>query len=219
MKITAYHEAGHTLVGMYTKDARPVHKVTIVAKGESGGHTAFIPNKDEWHQTRSQLLAIMDVSMGGRVAEELIFGKGEVTGGAMSDFTHASNIAETMVKQLGMSEKIGIRVYNDERRIGDATKATIDEEINDVLNASYKRAMKILKDHPKELKLLAEALINHETLDGEEVKIVIQGKPLPEDRKGGKSIKPAEKTKNTIVMPQLLGGGGGGGTATSDSLT
>ena len=143
MKITAYHEAGHTLVSLYTTDARPVHKVTIVAKGESGGHTAFIPTKgSEWHQTRSQLIAMMDVAMGGRAAEEIIFGKGQITGGASSDLNGASNVADAMVKQLGMSEKIGLRVYGDERRIGDATKAIIDAEITDLLNASYKRALK-----------------------------------------------------------------------------
>ena len=109
LKITAFHEAGHTLVALYSKEANPIHKVTIVAKGQSGGHTGFLPKKEStWHQTRSQLLALLDVGMGGRAAEELIFGKDNVTGGASSDLNNASNIAEAMVKELAMSEKVKI---------------------------------------------------------------------------------------------------------------
>ena len=107
LKITAYHEAGHTLVSYYTKDSNPIHKVTIVSKGQTGGHTAFIPKENQWHQTRSQLLARMDVGMGGRAAEELIFGKEKVTGGASNDLQGATNISEAMVKQLAMSDKLG----------------------------------------------------------------------------------------------------------------
>merc|ERR1719295_1701438 len=89
----------------------PLHKVTIVAKGQSGGHTAFLPPENqEWHQTKSQMKATMDVGMGGRAAEELIFGKEKITGGASSDLFSCTRVAEDMVKKLGMSEKIGLRV-------------------------------------------------------------------------------------------------------------
>ena len=114
MEITAYHEAGHTLVNHFTKGANTLHKVTLLAKGGSGGHTAMVPNANaEWHQTKEQMVASMDVAMGGRAAEELIFGKDKITGGASSDLQSASNVSEYMVKKLGMSEKVGLRIYND----------------------------------------------------------------------------------------------------------
>ena len=115
LEITAYHEAGHTLVALLTKDAMPLHKVTILAKGQSGGHTGFtIPENMQWHETKAQMLANMDVSMGGRIAEELIFGKEKITGGASSDLSSATRTAVSMVKKLGMSEKVGLRVQYDD---------------------------------------------------------------------------------------------------------
>ena len=99
IKITAYHEAGHTIVAYFTKDADPIHKVTIVAKGQSGGHTAFIKEKDQWHQKKSQLLAHMDVAMGGRIAEEMILGKERVTGGGSSDMNNATGISTGKIKK------------------------------------------------------------------------------------------------------------------------
>ena len=115
LEITAYHEAGHTLVAFFTKDSMPLHKVTILAKGHSGGHTGFTPTENmQWHKTKAQMKASMDVSMGGRVAEELIFGTEKVTGGASSDLNMATHVAVDMVKRLGMSEKVGLRVQYDD---------------------------------------------------------------------------------------------------------
>lgn len=149
LRITAYHEAGHTLVAYFTNDATPLHKVTIVAKGSSGGHTAFLPPRDFDFKTRSQFHAEMDVSMGGRAAEELVFGKEKVTGGASSDLQSATGIAEYMVTQLGMSEKIGLRVFGDggsaNSDTGPGTMELIDAEVNRMLDESYKRAGSILK--------------------------------------------------------------------------
>ena len=123
LTITAYHEAGHTLVAYFTPDAMPLHKVTIVAKGGSGGHTAFIPAENsEWHQTKAQLKARMDTSMGGRAAEELIFGKEKITGGASSDLQAATRISVNMVTQLGMSEKFGNRILHDNQHNSSNTK-------------------------------------------------------------------------------------------------
>ena len=117
LEITAYHEAGHTLVNHFTPGANPLHKVTILAKGGSGGHTAFVPSANaEWHQTKEQMIARMDTAMGGRAAEELIFGKDKITGGASSDLRSASNVSEVMVKKLGMSDKVGLRIYSDDER-------------------------------------------------------------------------------------------------------
>ena len=115
LEITAYHEAGHTLVALFTKDSMPLHKVTILAKGGSGGHTGFTPTENmQWHQTKSQMKARMDVAMGGRIAEELIFGTEKITGGASSDLAGATQTAVNMVKKLGMSEKVGLRVQYDD---------------------------------------------------------------------------------------------------------
>lgn len=181
LKITAYHEAGHTLVAYFTEDAQPLHKVTIVAKGMSGGHTAFLPEKDTYHETKSQLLAAMDVAMGGRAAEEIIFGKDKVTGGASSDLSGATSTAEVMIKKLGMSEKLGLRVVHDRdglvagNDLSPATVEAIDNEVSRVLNDAYQRALKILKNHRKELDMLADALLNYETLDADDIKAIIEG--------------------------------------------
>merc|ERR1712150_470412 len=152
--------------------------------GQSGGHTGFtIPENMQWHETKAQMLANMDVSMGGRIAEELIFGKEKITGGASSDLSSATRTAVSMVKKLGMSEKVGLRVqYDDPVQImeyGPSTRELTDEEINRLLNESYKRATTLLTKHKKELVLLAEALLKYETLDAEDVKCIVEQKRPP----------------------------------------
>jgi len=180
LTITAYHEAGHTLVAYFTPDAMPLHKVTIVAKGGSGGHTAFIPPENaEWHQTKAQLKARMDTSMGGRAAEELIFGKEKITGGASSDLQSATRISVNMVTQLGMSEKFGNRILHDNEHNSSNTKEMVDGEIKSNLEDSYKRAMNVLTTHKNELHMLAEALLKYETLDADDIKSIIEQKRPP----------------------------------------
>ncbi|XP_031842415.1 ATP-dependent zinc metalloprotease YME1L [Nomia melanderi] len=182
--LTAYHEAGHALVSYYTKDAVPLHKVTIIPRGHSLGHTSFMPEKDVYHTTKSQLLATMDSMMGGRAAEELIFGPDKVTTGAASDFQQATLVAEQMVKSYGMSEKVGFRahtdsssqLYNGGSDYGPSTNELIDNEVKRLLQESYDRARTILKTHAKEHKQLAESLLKYETLDGDEVKAILNGK-------------------------------------------
>jgi ATP-dependent metalloprotease len=209
MKITAFHEAGHTLVAYYNKEAMPIHKVTIIAKGQSGGHTAFIPKDNQWHQTRIQLLARMDVAMGGRAAEELIFGKEKVTGGASSDLNGATGVAEAMVKKLAMSDNLGLRHISDEAiangLVGDSTKTVIDTEVNTFLEESYTRAMNVLKTHRKELDLLADALLNYETLDGDEVKSVIEGKTLTRKKVVRQSESKSKVDKGKHTPTPLIG--------------
>merc|ERR1712150_283604 len=128
-----------------------------------------------------QMVASMDVAMGGRAAEELIFGKDKITGGASSDLQSASNVSEYMVKKLGMSEKVGLRIYNDKDidYQSSTSKEMIDGEINNLLDESYKRAMNILVAHKKELHLLAEALLKYETLDAVDVKTIIEQRRPP----------------------------------------
>ena len=105
-RITAYHESGHALVAFFTKDSTPLHKVTIVSRGPSLGHTAYIPDKENYHITKSQMLAMMDAALGGRAAEEIIFGSEKVTTGASSDLKEATSLATRMVKTFGMSDKV-----------------------------------------------------------------------------------------------------------------
>lgn len=114
-KITAYHEGGHAIVAYFTKESHPIHKVTIMPRGQSLGHTAYIPEKEGYHVTKAQLLATMDTMMGGRAAEELIFGPEKITSGASSDLKQATSIAQQMVKDWGMSDKVGLRTIEPSR--------------------------------------------------------------------------------------------------------
>lgn len=176
---TAVHEAGHTLVCLFTKDATPLHKVTIISRGASLGHTAFIPDKENYSLTKSQMLAQMDVAMGGRVAEELVFGSDKVTSGASNDLKGATDVATNMVKFMGMSEKVGVRTFHsapDAQDVSSSSSEAVDSEIKRLLQESYDRAKVVLKTHQNELKLLSDALLKYETLDAEDVKRVIEGK-------------------------------------------
>uniref|UniRef100_A0A2M3Z283 Putative atp-dependent zinc metalloprotease yme1 n=1 Tax=Anopheles braziliensis TaxID=58242 RepID=A0A2M3Z283_9DIPT len=183
-KITAYHEGGHAIVAYYTKESHPLHKVTIMPRGPSLGHTAYIPEKERYHVTKQQLLAMMDTMMGGRAAEELIFGQDKITSGASSDLKQATSIASHMVKEWGMSEKVGLRTIEGPKGFGQnevlspATIEGVDNEIKKLLNDSYERAKTILKQHAKEHKALAEALLKYETLDAEDIKAIMGGEKL-----------------------------------------
>ncbi|XP_031706051.1 ATP-dependent zinc metalloprotease YME1L1-like isoform X1 [Anarrhichthys ocellatus] len=176
--ITAYHESGHAIVAFYTKDAMPINKATIMPRGPTLGHVSMLPENDRWSETRAQLLAQMDVSMGGRVAEELIFGDEYITTGASSDFDGATKIAKMMVTRFGMSDKLGVMTYGDVTKQSPETQAIIEQEIRALLNDSYERARNILKTYSNEHKKLADALLAHETLDAKEIKLVLEGKSL-----------------------------------------
>ncbi|MEE6466997.1 hypothetical protein FKM82_007113 [Ascaphus truei] len=176
--ITAYHESGHAIIAYYTKDAMPINKATIMPRGPTLGHVSLLPENDRWSETRSQLLAQMDVSMGGRVAEEIIFGAEQITTGASSDFDGATKIANLMVTKFGMSEKLGVMTYTDKVKVSPETQAAIEQEIRVLLKDSYERAKLILKTHAKEHKNLAEALLMYETLDAKDIQMVLEGKKL-----------------------------------------
>ncbi|XP_018783622.1 PREDICTED: ATP-dependent zinc metalloprotease YME1 homolog isoform X1 [Bactrocera latifrons] len=177
--ITAYHEGGHAIVAYYTKESHPLHKVTIMPRGPSLGHTAYIPEKERYHVTKAQLLAMMDTMMGGRAAEELVFGVEKITSGASSDLKQATSIATHMVKDWGMSEKVGLRTFDNAKglvaaeSLGPNTVEIVDAEIKRILNESYERAKAILRKHTKEHKALAEALLKYETLDAEDIKAIM----------------------------------------------
>lgn len=185
--ITAYHEGGHAIVAYFTKDSHPLHKVTIIPRGPSLGHTAYIPEKERYHVTKSQLLAMMDTMMGGRAAEELVFGPDKITSGASSDLKQATAIAIHMVKDWGMSEKVGLRTHDGNNsgivvvnELSPSTNDQIDSEIKRIMTESYERAKNILKTHQREHKMLAEALLKYETLDAEDIKSIMTGKETPD---------------------------------------
>lgn len=177
-EITAYHESGHAIIAYYTKDAMPINKATIMPRGPTLGHVSMLPENDRWSETRAQLLAQMDVSMGGRVAEELIFGNEYITTGASSDFDSATKIAKMMVTRFGMSEKLGVMTYADLTKQSPETQAAIEHEVRILLKDSYERAKALLKSHAKEHKNLAEALLRYETLDAKDIQFVLEGKTL-----------------------------------------
>ncbi|XP_037537983.1 ATP-dependent zinc metalloprotease YME1L1b [Nematolebias whitei] len=177
-QITAYHESGHAIVAYYTKDAMPINKATIMPRGPSLGHVSMLPENDRWSETCSQLLAQMDVSMGGRVAEEIMFGNENITTGASSDFDSATRIAQMMVTRYGMCDKLGVMTYSDMTEQSPHTQAAVEHEVRLLLKESYERAKALLKSHAKEHKTLADALLLYETLDAKEIQLVLEGKPL-----------------------------------------
>ncbi|KAJ8078767.1 i-AAA protease yme1 [Marasmius tenuissimus] len=174
---TAYHEGGHALVAFYTDGAMPLHKVTCVPRGHALGYTAFLPENDRFSVSLKEYLASIDVSMGGRVAEELIYGSDAVTSGASSDIQNATSVARNMVKRWGFS-KLGPVYYGDESGLSARRKDEIEDEVTKIIKESEHRATSLLKSKLEELHRLAHALVEHETLDREEVSKVIKGEPI-----------------------------------------
>jgi len=181
-RCTAFHEAGHALVGTLTEGAMPIHKATIMPRGNSLGMVTMLPDGDQTSQSYKEMLAGMDVAMGGRVAEELIFGEENVTSGAMSDIANATKLARAMVTKYGFSPEVGI-VYHSgdtgEHSASEGTRGKIDGEVKRLTDASYQRATDMLKKYNKAHCLLAETLIEYETLTGDEVRELIKNGKKP----------------------------------------
>jgi len=177
-RMTAYHEGGHALVAALTPGADPVHKATIMPRGRALGMVQQLPEGDQTSRRRGQMVADLDVCMGGRVAEELVYGEDEVTSGASSDLQQATRLAKAMVMYYGMSDEVGPVFYDNRDKISPETKAKIDLEIKNMLDESYARATKLLTENRSTLNKLANALIEHETLTGAEIQDLIAGKRL-----------------------------------------
>ena len=190
-KLTAYHEGGHAVVAHLLPNADPVHKISIIARGASGGHTRLLPEEDRHFWSRSQLTDTLAYALGGMAAEELVFG--ETTTGPGSDLEHASRTARRMVSRFGMSKRLGPVVFGtDEEQIflgrefgsarnySDETASIIDEEVRRLLDEARERATELLTEHRKRLDDLAALLMEKETLQGAELAAALDGRPLPE---------------------------------------
>jgi len=200
-KLTAYHEAGHALVTLNEKASDPIHKATIVPRGRALGVVMRLPEGDRLSMTREKLKADLSVAMGGRVAEELIFGDDKVTTGAASDIKQVTNIARKMVTEWGLSEKVGLLDYSSEsmdpfagpsggNKISDKTTAAIDTEIRRIADEAYARAKKILSDNMDDLHKIAKALMEYEILSGEEIKALLRGEEIKREDDDSRSSAP-----------------------------
>jgi cell division protease FtsH len=223
-KLTAFHEGGHALVALHCPASDPIHKATIIPRGRALGMVMRLPERDEYSQSREKMHDNLAIAMGGRVAEEIIFGYDKVTSGASSDIQYATNLARAMVTQWGMSDKLGPLLYsaNEEevflghsvarqQNVSEETSNLIDAEIKSFVEGANDRAKQILTDYNKELHIIAEALLEYETLSGDEIKALIAGEEI---RKGdsNKSAPPpppaatsAVPTAGTGLNPQPEG--------------
>lgn len=215
-RLTAYHEAGHALVGLNVPDHDPVYKVTIIPRGRALGVTMFLPEEDRYSHTRQRLESQISGLFGGRVAEELIFGYEHITTGASNDIERATELARNMVTKWGLSEKLGPLTYGEEegevflgrsmtqrKELSQSTATTIDAEIRALIDRNYQRAQKILKDNLDKLHLMAEALIKYETIGDDQIQDILAGRPAREPAGWEeKPAKPAADQQENIVPPQ-----------------
>jgi cell division protease FtsH len=187
--LTAYHEAGHAIVGLNVVAGIPVHKATIIPRGRAMGMVKFLPEGDRYSMKYKEFTSQLAVAMGGRVAEEITFGKDNVTSGASSDIQQATKMAKAMVTQLGYSDELGTVAYGDnqeevflgmsmgrQQNVSEATAQKIDAEVRRLVEEGYETARRILTEKKKEFEILAQALLEYETLTGEEITDVINGK-------------------------------------------
>jgi cell division protease FtsH len=188
-KLTAYHEAGHAIVGRLVPDHDPVHKVTIIPRGRALGVTLFLPEEDRYSFSKQRLESQISSLFGGRLAEELIFGHDHVTTGASNDIERATDIARNMVTKWGLSEKLGPLTYIEDedevflgrsvtkqKNVSDETSHIIDEEIRSVIDRNYERAKTILTENMEKLHMMADALIKYETIDSDQIDDIMNGK-------------------------------------------
>jgi len=194
-KLTAYHEAGHAIVTINEKAAYPIHKATIIPRGRALGMVMQLPERDEVSQTREQLHAQMAIAMGGRVAEEIIFGDDKVTTGAASDIEQATKRARAMVMRAGLSKELGPVAYGEneeevflgrsvarQQNMSEETARKVDTEIRKFVDQGYDRAKKVLTEKIDDLHKLAKALLTYETLSGAEIEDIVNKNIYPKNK-------------------------------------
>ncbi|HEV8123705.1 MAG TPA: ATP-dependent zinc metalloprotease FtsH [Gemmatimonadales bacterium] len=190
--LTAYHEAGHAIVAIKTPGSDPIHKVTIVPRGRALGLTASLPEVDRHNYTKEWLIGNLAMFFGGRVAEELVFGPEKVTTGAGNDIERATGLARRMVTQFGMSDRVGAmsvgdreqeiflgREFASRREVSERTAEMVDDEVKRLIDEAYEKARNLLSENRELLDRMAAALLERETLDRDDVDLVVAGKPLP----------------------------------------
>ncbi len=201
-KLTAYHEAGHAVVGLKSPEHDPVHKVTIIPRGRALGVTMFLPEEDRYSYTKRRLNSQICSLFGGRLAEEMIFGNERVTTGAQNDIQRATEIARNMVTKWGLSDRMGPLTYGEDegevflghqvtqhKTISDETAHAIDEEVRTIIDGNYNRAKSLLKEHIDKLHAMADGLMKYETLDSQQINDIMEGRPPrpPQDLEGPSS--------------------------------
>jgi cell division protease FtsH len=218
-KMTAYHEGGHALVSIYSPASDPIHKATIIPRGRALGMVMRLPEADKLSYLRDKMYADLAVSMGGRVAEEIIFGHDRVSSGASSDIKYATSLARAMVTEWGMSDKIGPIFYgsNDQqevflgysmgqpsRNISDDMAALIDSEVKSIVQGAHNKAHQVLTEHIDELHRIAKALLEYETLTGDEIAALVRGEDIRRNGdseqnkpKAGKSSLPSSRSRKS----------------------
>jgi cell division protease FtsH len=190
-KLTAYHEGGHAVVAFHLPDSDPIHKATIVPRGQALGMVMRLPENDRISVSLIRLKADLAVGMGGRIAEEMIFGRDKITTGASSDINMVTRMSRRMVTEWGFSEKLGTVAYGSPeqevflghsitqtKNISDATAEVIDQEVRRIVDEAYNTAKTILTKHKQDLEKIAQGLLEYETLSGKEIKLLIEGKSL-----------------------------------------
>lgn len=187
-KITAYHEAGHTITALHCNNSDPIHKVTIISRGRAGGYLSRLPEYDKSYHTKAEMIDNITIALGGRVAEELVFGKDKITAGASSDIQAATYYAKNMITKWGMNEDVGTIYYSDNLKYesmyggseacSNETLKIIDSEIKRLIKESKDKCEEILKNNTTQLEIIAQALLKYETLTGDEIKKLLNGEEI-----------------------------------------
>ena len=226
-KMTAYHEAGHAIVAVEEPASDPIHKATIIPRGRALGMVMRLPERDNYSYHRDKMHANLSVSMGGRVAEEIIFGHAKVSSGAASDIQYATSLARNMVTKWGMSDKLGPLQYeaSQEGYLGmgqtartmasDETNKLIDAEIRALVDDAHAKARDVLTSHEDQLHLLAQALLEYETLTGEEIKALLETGKIdrPDSAPGPVPVKPLHGSAIPKAGKRFGGASDGGDAA------
>ena len=214
--MTAYHEAGHAICSLHLPESDPLHKVTIIPRGRALGVTMQLPEKDKYSQSMTYLTSRLSILFGGRIAEEMILGKENVSTGASNDIQVATNIARKMVTEWGMSDTMGPIAYEEpegqvflgysiskRKNMADSTALMVDKEIRRIIDEAYKKTEKLLKEHKNELDILAKGLVEYETLSGEEIAKLLEGKKIRQESKKKSTIKPRPTVPTAGELPEL----------------